>query len=216
MIVVQVHMMLMMVVVVVLMMIMMMISRSSSYHHDCGTGPCGHLCRANSIRDTVPSRESHVLNEPTFTFYLHFLFSKLPFTSHKNLCCFFCVTSPTSTQLLAKDFASGQVGQVGQVSAETQNEQLDFLGHNMHIMSLIIRKLDRNACQQIGVRNMFHQENVGNLAIASSWKGWAGPLIITKQSQNPDHGLESGKPLFCNGSTSRKRNWSAFYTTGGK
>ena len=168
MIVVQVHMMLMMVVVVVLMMIMMMISRSSSYHHDCGTGPCGHLCRANSIRDTVPSRESHVLNEPTFTFYLHFLFSKLPFTSHKNLCCFFCVTSPTSTQLLAKDFASGQVGQVGQVSAETQNEQLDFLGHNMHIMSLIIRKLDRNACQQIGVRNMFHQENVGNLAIASS------------------------------------------------
>ena len=163
MIVVQVHMMLMMVVVVVL--IMMMISRSSSYHHDCGTGPCGHLCRANSIRDTVPSRESHVLNEPTFTFYLHFLFSKLPFTSHKNLCCFFCVTSPTSTQLLAKDFASGQVGQV---SAETQNEQLDFLGHNMHIMSLIIRKLDRNACQQIGVRNMFHQENVGNLTIVSS------------------------------------------------
>ena len=102
-IVVQVHMMLMMVVVVVL--IMMMISRSSSYHHDCGTGPCGHLCRANSIRDTVPSRESHVLNEPTFTFYLHFLFSKLPFTSHTNLCCFFCVTLPTSTQLLAKDIA---------------------------------------------------------------------------------------------------------------
>ena len=102
------------------------------------------------------------------------------------------------------------------ISAVTQNEQLDFLGHNMHIMSLIIRKLDRNACQQIGVRNMFHQENVGNLAIASSWKGWAGPLIITKQSQNPDRVLESGKPLFCNGSTSRKRNWSVFYTTGGK
>ena len=102
------------------------------------------------------------------------------------------------------------------ISAVTQNEQLDFLGHNMHIMSLIIRKLDRNACQQIGVRNMFHQENVGNLAIASSWKGWAGPLIITKQSQNPGHGLESGKPLFCNGSTSRKRNWSTFYTTWGK
>ena len=104
MIVVEVQMMLM-VVVVVLMMIMMMISKSSSYHHDCGTGPCGHLCRANSIRDTVPSRESHVLNEPTFTFYLHFLLSKLPFTSHKNLCCFFYVTSPTSTQLVAKDFA---------------------------------------------------------------------------------------------------------------
>ena len=54
------------------------------------------------------------------------------------------------------------------ISAVTQNEQLDFLGHNMHIMSLIIRKLDRNACQQIGVRNMFHQENVGNLAIVST------------------------------------------------
>ena len=167
----------------VIMMMMMMISRSSSYHHDCGTGPCGHLCRANSIRDTVPSRESHVLNEPTFTFYLHFLFSKLPFTSHKNLCCFFYVTSPTSTQLVAKDFAfsikshqssvheslhSPYVKNKFMISAVTQNEQLDFLGHNMHIMSLIIRKLDRNACQQIGVRNMFHQENVGNLAIASS------------------------------------------------
>ena len=42
-----------------------------------------------------------------------------------------------------------------------------------------------------------------------------GLLIITKQFQNPDQeGL--GKPIFRNGSTSRKRNCSAFYSLGVK
>ena len=69
---------------------------------------CVRQCRrANPIRDTVPSRESHALNEPSLTFYLHFLFNELPFMFHKNCCCFLSstalfLTSQTSENLVVK------------------------------------------------------------------------------------------------------------------
>ena len=69
---------------------------------------CVRQCRrANPIRDTVPSRESHALNEPSLTFYLHFLFNELPFMFHKNCCCFLSstalfLTSQTAENLVVK------------------------------------------------------------------------------------------------------------------
>ena len=85
-----------------------LISTSSSSRHDCGS--CGQRCRANSIRDTVPSRESHALNEGHFTFYLHFLFNKLPFMFHKNLCCFLTTSAPNfNTQDLLQSFVARKI-----------------------------------------------------------------------------------------------------------
>ena len=175
-----------------------LISTSSSSRHDCGS--CGQRCRANSIRDTVPSRESHALNEGPFTFYLHFLFNKLPFMFHKNLCCFLSTSAPNfNTQDLLQSFVARKMNiKWSQIYVCLIHHNLCYgprrqfwvIGckfHTAYYGSTTTPCTHYNSKKpNIGKdRGQRHRD----LAIVRGWKEGVGLLIITKQFQNPDQGF---------------------------